>query len=208
MANSNAPFGLRPYRYRNGASWNGQVTPYYVRSDDATALFVGDPVDIIGESNQSEIFGFAPGTLSAVTRATVGDVPGTGSYITGVIVSVHPVTSDSLVYRAASTERVVYVCDDPDVVFQVQDDGGGALDYDTVGLNAVLIAGTGSAYTGRSGFMMDGGTTDAPAADASNQLFILGLSNIVGNELGSDYAIWDVMINQHRYKPYSGLGVA
>lgn len=208
MANVNRPFGLRPVRYRDGGAWSGKLTPYYVRSDDATALFIGDPVDIIGESNESEILGFRPGTLSAVTRATVGDVPNTGSYIVGVVCAVMPVTAESLVYRAASTERVLMVCDDPDVVFEVQDDGGGALTYDTVGLNAVLIAGTGSTTTGQSGFMMDGGTTDAPAADASNQLLILNLSNKVDNELGSDYAVWDVLINQHRYKPFNGLGVA
>lgn len=207
MANPTNAFGLRPVRYRNGAPWNGQLTPYYVRSDDSTALFIGDPVDIIGEGNQSEIFGFLPGTLSAVTIATAGDVPGTGSYITGVVCGVHPVTDDSLPYRAASTERIVYVCDDPDVVFQIRGDGvGTALTYDTVGLNAVLIAGTGSTNTGLSGWMLDEGT-DPPAADASNQLLILNLSNIKGNEIG-DNAVWDVLINQHRYKPYSGLGVA
>jgi len=208
MANTQNAFGLRPVKYRNGSPWNGQLTPYYVRSDDATALFIGDPVDIIGEANQSEYLGFPAGTLSAVTRATVGDVPGTGSYIVGVVCGVLPVTSESTTYRAASTERVVMVCDDPNVVFQIQDDGGGSLDYDTIGLNAVLIAGTGSTVTGLSGFALDGGTTDPPAADASNQLLILGMSNISGNTIGSDYAIWDVIINQHRYQPFSGLGVA
>lgn len=206
MANSNNPFGLKPVRYRNGAPYNGAFNHYYVRSDDSTALFIGDPVDIIGEANQSEVGGFPPGTLSAVTRATAGDVPGTGTYITGVVIGVAPVTDDSLPYRAASTERILYVCDDPDVVFQIQDDGAGALDYDTIGLNAVLIAGTGVAATGKSGFALDGGS-DVPAADASNQLLILGLSNIMGNEL-ADYAVWDVIINQHRYKPFNGLGVA
>lgn len=203
MSNANAPFGLRPVRYRNSAPWTGSVTPYYVRSDDATALFIGDPVDIIGESNQSELFGFAPGTLSAVTKATLSD----GNLIVGVVVGVHPVTSESTVYRAASTERIVYLCDDPDVVFQIQDDGAAALTYDTIGLNAELIAGGGgSTVTGKSSVSLDT-NSDVPAADASNQLFILNLSNIPNNAIGI-YGVWDVMINQHRYKPYSGLGVA
>jgi hypothetical protein len=206
MANVNKPFGLRPVRMRDGKAWNGQLTPYYVRSDDATALFIGDPVDIIGESNQSEILGFMPGTLSAVARATVGDVPSPGSYIVGVVVGVLAADQSSLPYRAASTERVLMVCDDPDVIFQLQDDGAAALTYDTVGLNAVLIAGTGNATSGQSGFMLDT-NSDAPAADASNQLIILNLSNIPNNEIAA-YGVWDVQINQHRYKPYSGLGVA
>jgi hypothetical protein len=208
MANTDNAFGLRPVRYRNGAPWSGRLTPYYVRSDDATALFIGDPVDIIGEANQSEYLGFPAGTVSAVTIATAGDVPGTGSYITGVVCSVLADDQSSPPYRAASTERIVMVCDDPDVVFQIQDDGGGALTYDTVGLNAVLISGTGSTVTGLSGWELDGGTSDGPAADASNQLFILAASNVIGNDVSSDYCIWDVLINQHRYRPFNGLGVA
>ena len=125
---------------------------------------------------------------------------------TGVIVAVHPVTADSLVYRAASTERIVYVCDDPDVVFQIQDDGTTPLTYDSVGLNAIMQTGSGSTVTGKSGYVIDT-NTDPPDADASNMLFILNLSNIVGNEIAA-YAVWDVLINQHRYKPHNGLGVA
>ena len=202
MANVNAPFGLRPVRYRNGSPWNGQVTPYYVRSDNASAMYIGDPVDIIGESNQSELYGFQPGALSAIDLATLAD----GNYCVGVIVAIHPVTADSLVYRAASTERIVYVCDDPDVVFQIQDDGTTALTYDSVGLNAIMQTGSGSTVTGKSGYVIDT-NTDPPDADASNMLFILNLSNIVGNSIAA-YAVWDVLINQHRYRPSNGLGVA
>lgn len=205
MANTQNAFGLRPVRHLNGSPWNGQLTPYYVRSDDETALFLGDPVLIIGESNQSEILGFPPGTLSAVTIATVGAT----NKITGVVCGVHPVTDESLPYRAASTERIVYVCDAPGIVYEIQDDGGGALTYDTVGLNAVLVAGTGSTATGRSGWALDGGTATPPAADATYQLTILGLSTrIVGNDLGSDYATWDVLINLPSYAPSAGVGVA
>ena len=106
-------------------------------------------------------------------------------------------TYDSLPYRAASTERIAYVADDPDLVFHVQDDGGGTLAATTVGLNAVLIYTTsGSTVTGRSGVEMDGGTTDGPAADQSNQLTILGLAPIPGNEI-ADYAVWEVAITNH-----------
>jgi hypothetical protein len=205
MANSAAPFGLRPVRYRNGSPWNGKLTPYYVRSDDATALYRGDPVVIIGESNQVEISGFIPGSLQAVTIATAGDTPGTGTLITGVMCGVYDATRETNLYRAASTEQVIWVCDDPDVVFQIQDSGDGAPDYDWPGLNAVLKSGTGSAATGQSGWMLDA-QTDPPAADQSNQLLILNLSRIQNNELG-DYGVWDVLINQHT-QAQPALGIA
>jgi hypothetical protein len=141
-----------------------------------------------------------------VTRATAGDTPGTGTLITGVVVGVMPTTDESLIYRAASTERVLMVCDDPDVVFHIQDDGGGTPSADWVGLNAVLIAGTGSTVTGRSAFALDGGTSDGPDADASNQLLILGLARLPKNEIG-DYATWEVLINQHTMRT-PALGIA
>lgn len=199
MANTDAPFGLRPVRYLNGVCWNGQARPYYVPSSDSTALFKGDPVVIVGDSNDNEVTviggKFAPGTLSEVTRATAGD----GNYITGVVVGVAPTTDESLTYRAASTERVVWVADDPNIVFHMQDDGGGTPSADWVGWNANLIAGTGSTATGISGFELDGGTSDGPANDASNQLFILNLANVEDNEIG-DNAIWEVTINMHTYR--------
>lgn len=203
MANTNRPFGLRPVRYLNGSPWNGAGRPYYVPAAYGTALYVGDPAVIVGDANDNEYMGFPPGSLSEVNIGAAGD----GVPITGVVVGFQPVTRSSLVYKPASTEAIVYVCDDPNVVFEIQDDGGGTPTVDWVGWNANLIAGTGSASTGRSGWALDGGTSDGPDADASNQLIILGLAPKMNNEVG-DYAIWEVRLNQTTYAPASGLGIA
>ena len=193
MANTDAPFGLKPVRLRDGRPYNGAYREYYVPASDGTALFIGDPVVKTGTSNTTEVLGRMPGTLPAAIRATAGD----GNAITGIVVGFAASDRDSLPYRAASTERIAYVVDDPDVVFHIQDDGTGSLDATTVGLNAVLIYTTaGSTVTGRSGVEMDGGGADGPAADASNQLTILGLAPIPGNTL-ADFAVWEVVINQH-----------
>lgn len=205
MANTSAPFGLRPVRYRNGSPWSGKVTPYYIGSGDATAIYRGDPVVITGNSNANEISGFVPGSLSEVTIATAGDTPGTGTLITGVMWGVYDATRETNLYRAASTEQILFVVDDPDVVFQIQDSGDGTPSADWVGLNAVLKSGSGSTYTGKSGWMLDA-NTDPPAADASNQLLILNLSRIQNNEI-ADYGIWDVLINQHT-QVQPALGIA
>lgn len=205
MANAAAPFGLRPTRYRNGSPWSGKCTPYYVPSTDATALYRGDPVVIVGDSNTTEISGFPPGTLSSVTIATAGDTPGTGTLITGVMWGVYDATRETNIYRAASTEQIIWVVDDPDVVFQIQDSGDGVPDNDWVGLNANLVSGTGSTYTGLSGWKLDA-NGDPPAADASNQLLILNLSRIQKND-ADDYGVWDVLINQHT-QVQPALGIA
>jgi hypothetical protein len=201
MANRDAPFGLRPVRYKNGSPWNGAFRHYYVPAGDATAIFIGDAVAIVGDSNDNEIFGNPPGSLSEVTRVTVGD----GNVIAGVVVGVAPVTAESLKYRAASTERVLYVVDDPNVIFEIQCDG--TITADSIGLNAVLIAThSGSTTTGLSGLELDT-TSDVPAADASNQLYIVGLAKKQDNELLTANPIVEVLINQAQMDTPS-LGIA
>lgn len=203
MANVDAPFGLRPVRHKGGAPYNGAAQHYYVPASDATAIFIGDPVVIVGDSNDNEINGFPPGSLSEVTRATVGDA----NAITGVCVGVQAATRDSKPFREASVETVILVADDPDLIFEIQADG--SVTADTIGLNAVLIAAqAGSQITGLSGIELDT-TSDAPAADASNQLFIHGLSRHVDNDLASANPKLDVSIINHTNTPGNlSIGVA
>lgn len=199
MANSAAPFGLRPVRRLDGAAWTGQARHYVIPSDDTNNYFIGDPVDLTGNSNTTEITvigggTFAPGTLSEIALATLADTNQT----IGPIVGFAPTSRDSAVYGPASTVRVALVADDPNLVFEIQDDGATALTADSVGLNAIMQSGTGSTITGRSGYVLDT-NGDAPEANASNMLLILQLSKRMGNEIAA-FAIWDVILGVHRYK--------
>lgn len=197
MANNDTPFGLRPVRHRNGAPYNGAANPYYIPASYGTALFVGDPVIKTGTSNTAgvDVPGgghFAIGTMPEINKAAAGD----GNRITGVIVgfAASPAALDKQ-YNPASTERVAFVCDDPDVVFEIQADG--AIPAASVGLNAVLIyTHSGSTTTGLSGAELDT-TSDAPAADASNQLVIMRAVNREDNDTTLTHAKVEVMINQH-----------
>ena len=197
MANSTTAFGLRPVRYRNGTPWTGQARHYHVPATDTTAMFIGDPIDVIGTSNTTEVVclggKFAPGTLQSVDHATLADT----NFVSGVIVGVEAVTRESTTYREASTERVLMVADDPELVFEVRDDGVTALTASSVGLNAILQSGTGSTVTGQSAYVLDTDGT-APSADASNMLLIMGLSKRLDNEIAV-YAVWDVTLNTHRF---------
>jgi hypothetical protein len=198
MANVDSPFGLKPIKHKSGAPYNGAANPYYVASSYGTALFIGDPViRVAGGSNAAAVTvpgggSFGVGTLPSVEKATAGD----GNRITGVIVGFSALATDlEKKHNPASTERVAYVCDDPDVVFEIQADG--AVAAASVGLNAVLIyTHSGSTTTGLSGAELDT-TSDVPAADASNQLLILRAVNREDNDTTSTWAKVEVMINQH-----------
>ena len=198
MANTDTPFGLRPIRHRNGASYNGAANPYYIASSYGTALFIGDPViKVAGGSNTAFVSAagvgeFPIGTLPSIEKATAGD----GNRITGVIVGFGPLPNDlTKQYNPASTERVALVCDDPDIIFEIQADG--AVPAASMGLNAVLIyTNAGSTVSGLSGVELDT-TSDVPAADASNQLLILRGVNDPNNDVTAANCKVEVMINQH-----------
>jgi hypothetical protein len=188
LANTNAPFGMRPVRYLDGRPYNGAVE-YYFATGATGVIRPGDPVVEAGSANTSEVQGYAPGTLPTCTIALDGD----NDTITGVCVGVLPVTRDSLIYRETSTDRIILVARGPDLVFEVQADAGGtAIAATDVGLHACLKVGTTS--TLRSDWTLD--SSDAPADDPSNQLKILGFGKGPKNEIGA-YAVLEVLINNH-----------
>lgn len=190
MANTNAPFGMRPVRYASGAPYNGACNAYFATGATGD-IFIGDPVIINGTSNTTEFAGYAPGTLPGIQIA----LDGTGDPITGVCVGVLAVTRDSTPYRATSTDRIIMVADDPNLIFHVQQDAGGAIISTDVGLNVVLAVGTGSTATNRSAWVIAGAT--APAATAAYQLYLERLAPLPNNAIG-DYAVWEVSINNHQ----------
>ena len=180
MANSNAPMGLQPVRYRNGAPWNGQARTYYVPATDSTALFIGDPVIIAGDGDTN-------GTPT-VTRATAGSA----GRITGVVVGFQPTAPFPAKYRAASTAMYVLVADDPTLLFEAQEDGvGGSLAATNIGQNIDLVSGSGNTATGVSGFLLDSSTA---ATTATLQCRIIALQQRVDNAIGTT-AKWLVAIN-------------
>lgn len=172
MANANSPQGLRPVRYASGAPYNGAVKRYHVPASDSTALFVGDPVIVAGSADANGV--------ATVTRATAAG----GNLITGVVVGVEPSSTVTTAYRPASVASYVYVADDPNLLYEIQEDAvGGALAAADVGLNADLVSGSGSTVTGKSGFQLD---TSTKATTATLQLRIIGFVQRADNEIGAN----------------------
>lgn len=194
MANTDAPFGLRPVRYASGAPYQGQANAYFATG--ATGQIApGDPVTLTGSTNTAAFGEYDAGTLQQVSLATAGD----GNPIVGVCVAVLPVTRESLPYRVTSTDRMIMVADSPDLIFWVQaDDDADSTDWGaaTSGLFANLASATADTTYGRSQWELDG--SDNPDSDYSNQVFLKGLAPIKGNEFGP-YSIWEVQINLHQY---------
>lgn len=192
MANVDSPFGLRPVRYQGGGPYNGAANRYYVPATDNVAIYLGGLVKLAGSADANGI------------PSVTGNVS-TGNAVVGVVVGFEPVAGagaqgrDSLIYRAASTERYVLVADDPNLLFEIQDDGDGATPAAGDVGNTADITGftSGSTVTGRSAIEIDISTKTA-AGDGTEDVFMVSLSQRPDNAFGVN-ARWLVRLNNHAY---------
>ncbi len=141
--------------------------------------------------------------IQTVTRATAGDLNNLGVMV-GLATAGDPaiaVTRDMPVYRAASTAAYILVEDNPDVLFEAQEDGvGGVMTVGAVGRNANYIVGTGSTATGYSGTMID--SSDLGTGTAN--LRIIAPVIRADNDPTLAYAKWLVMILEHQMRYATG----
>lgn len=184
MPNTSTPNGAVPVRSLTGP-YEGNTNAYSTAAGDGTLLGIGDFVKMAGTS---QLIGDV--TYADVTRAASGDV------ILGVVTSVVPATRDSTVYRAASTATIVNVCDDPQMLFEMQESAGGtALTANDIGLNANFVVAAASTTTGLSATTLDNSTE---ATTNTLDLKIVGLAEKPNNEVGAS-AKWIVKINRHQF---------
>jgi hypothetical protein len=181
MANVDRVNGFTPVG-RKGGPFTGQVTEYSVAAGYGTALFVGDPVKLSG-------------TASAAGLAEV-EQSAAGNNIVGVIVGVKVDEADQATvhpgYSAASTAGTVMVADDPNQVFEVQEDG--SIGLVGVGLTCDHTIAAGSTTTGASGAELD-----SSDAGTGNGWKIIGFSKRADNEPASTNAKILVIPVEHEY---------
>lgn len=192
MANVAAPFGLRPVGTVNGQPYSGAARTYSVPAGDGNAFYLGDAVKLVGTSQ------FINGSPYAdIAIAASGDV------MVGVVVGVLPSTRDSLTYRAASTQRLVLVADDPDLLFEIaQGSGGTPLNANDVGLNADMLVVAGSTVTGYSATVVN---NIGEATTNTLDLKLVGIVDRADNDPGSAVGTgaasshFLVRLNRHQY---------
>jgi hypothetical protein len=186
MANANAPMGLVPVRGVNSQYVTGGPRLYSHAAGDGTALYRGDVVKIAGTAQ----------TINGITTQDVV-AAATGDVMVGVVVGFLPTSRDSAIYGAASTAYQLFVDDDPNSLFEVQDiNSGTALTTAAIGLNADLTIGTGSTYTGWSG------TTLNNATEATTNTLDVKLIDVVNRpdlDNASSPLRFLVRINRHQH---------
>lgn len=176
MANVNAPRGLIPVSNATGAPYNGAVRQFIHSSGDSQAIYVGDIVTATGDS----VFVNTGGTLQSFPIAAQFV---TGGIEDGVCIGVDIITRDSPVYAPASTQVVISVAVDPNMLCLVQDvNSGTALNANAIGLNCDIVVNQGSTVTGYSGMALNNATE---AGTNTLDVKIVGQLQAPDNDLGS-----------------------
>lgn len=194
MASVSRINGFRPVKSITGAPYTGQANVYFLDSGDSTTVMVGDAVKLAGNARAAT--GHATVTRCGATDVPVGVV--VGFLFTGVgdAQNIPPVTNlDVPIYRVASTNRYVLVCDDPNVVYEVEYAGtsvAAATITANVGLNGQFVTTAGNTSTGASGMQLD---STGLATTATLPLKIVGFPNRPDNIPGDTYFSYYVKLN-------------
>lgn len=196
MANTDRPSGFIPSEHLNGNPWNGKFRMYYIASGEGTATFIGDPVEFAGSADST-------GKYATVNQAAANET------ILGVVIGFSDTpyfsadtTNLSRAYRPALTAMYCAVVDDPDVIFEIQEDSDAEnIEADDVGSVLDIVVGSGDTTTGLSGVELnssDGGQTSGKTCK------LLGLVDRPDNALGTN-AKWRVLIVEHEMRSTTGV---
>lgn len=196
MPNINKVSGFRPVGTLSGGHYIGRVTRYCVAAADSTILAKGDLVKLGGTTGTGDLAG-----IRGVTRAAAGDA------ICGVVVGfdVVPTNLDVPQVRAASTQRSVFVADDPNAYYVAQEDGDTTpVAMADVGLNINFIVAAASTITGASGMQIDSSTVSTTATLPLKLVAPLAVSDNELTTSGQSYTRWVVKANNHQLSAGTG----
>jgi hypothetical protein len=204
MANVNRPNGLSPSRYLNGAPWNQQTNWYYIPTSDSTNQYnIGDLVQAAEgiQAAADSYYGlnaplFAPYITKCAASATL---------IRGVIVGFLSDPNALQTMNVPATKTHGYyamVVDDPNVLFEMTDDGltAAKLVSTAVGQNCDYTVANPTSPAVLSATVID---SNSIATTSTLPLKIVGMvayptGNVATTTSGSAaYARWLVRINRH-----------
>ena len=189
MANKDAAFGLRAIG-KVGQNKDNQGLSEYSIAASATAIFQGDPVEIL-----------ATGTIGV---AAAGDAllgPLNGVFFTDASTS-KPTFANHLKASNTATDIVGFVSDDPYERFEVQSNNAGASAQTDIGNVANIEYTAGSSPSFISKVELD----DSDLATSDGQLKVIGVSrDPENNDLSSANVNFVVTINEHFLKQEAGI---
>ena len=200
MASTAAPYGLKPVNLIGGQPYAGSTRQIKIASGYDTNIFNGSVVSIV-TAGTLEIVTTVGSNSSVFPAGTIGVFVGC-SYTDPN--SNQKVFAQYFPANTVASDAVVYVVDDPDVVFQIQADA--SIAQAGLGANAPLAAvqstSTGSTVTGNSTSALD-----ATVATTTQAFRIVDFVDSPNSSVGD--AFTDVLVKfniaQHSYTNATGI---
>jgi hypothetical protein len=184
MANLDTPNGFNPVRHLNGGTVRYDDS-FTIPSGTAGDIFLGDVVKLTGTGRDVIVAAATEAFLGVFAGcryvAANGDVVWAKQWVDGTV-------------TAGTQDAVAFVYTDPNIVYRAQCTTIAEAD---IGQAADLLAGTGNAATGVSGFEVNGAVYGA-----DGQFLVIGLAKepdgINPSEYGADAKV-EVLVNEgHR----------
>ena len=176
MSATAAPFGLRPVG-NLGGTYNGSFRQYPILSSYSTRICFGDVVKLVDGGSTT--------TIEKDTGTSTATPIGIFLGCRFIDVSTKQLTFSQQWSGAAHTEGMVYVADDPNILFEIQADG--SVNDDDLAANCALVQGTSNATLGISRVSLDISTAATTAALPIRIVDFKG--GFDGDEKGTDFPI-------------------
>lgn len=209
MANANKLNGFTPVGSLTSADYDGRARPYAILAAQANQIAIGDPVSLVAGGDNA--FGLPCIDIGAVGGQLVGvciglqKPPPQGTLRGGAGPWVDPTNLNQILVRPAAAQTTNWyalVVDDPQVIFEVQEQAAAG-----AGVNFTSAAATKNANYGRlaagavlPGFLspsfIDNGT--AAATTATFNFRLIGLKQSIDNAFGA-WQRWLCVIQNHAY---------
>ena len=195
MANLDAPRGFVPFRYLNGAAWNGACNMYCVPSTDATVISPGDAVISAAGMDANGIPYVAKAAGTDAVRGVVIGVLAANPNDPSLVGTTLDLTLQNMPATKAK-DYYVLVVDDPAVLFEIQDDGLNLLTTAAANKNAIFTVANPTSPQQNSASVL---STASVATTATLNLKLMGLAQRPDNTLAL-HAKWLVMFNLHELR--------
>ena len=153
MSATAAPFGLRPVG-NLGGTYNSSFRQYPILSTESTRICFGDVVKLTDAGSTT--------TIQKDTGTTSATPIGIFMGCRYTDISTGQTQFSQIWSGTAHTNGMVYVADDPNILFEIQADG--TVNDDDIAANAALVQGTSNATLGISRVSLDISTAANTAA--------------------------------------------
>jgi len=194
LANVINPSGFQPIRTVSGSPYTGGGNMYYIPASDGSAYYIGDLVTTVAGADANGVpqIGKAASAATRLRGAIVGVyvVPPNGpTSLNGAALPLELIS----IPASKSKDYYVLVADDPELLFEAQDDGTTNLGASAANKNIDFTVATPSGNGQISASVLKNSTV---ATTSTLPLKLIGLKQVTNNQL-TNYARWVVKINVH-----------